>query len=51
MTGFSVLMKTAVFGCIQNVWTDVMETMCAVYVKLFLLNVFPVFDKYVVFDY
>lgn len=42
MTGFSVLITTAVFECLQNVWINVMETMCTVYVqKLSLLNVFP----------
>ena len=54
VTGFSVLMKNAVFGCILTVWINVMETMCAVNVKLCLLNVLnviPVFDKYVIFDY
>ena len=51
VTGSSVLMKTVVCGCIQNVWTNVMETMCAVYVKLSLVKYIPVFYKYVVSDY
>ena len=51
MTGSSVLIKTVVCGYIQNVWTNVMVTMCAVYVKLSLFKCIPVLDKYLVFDY
>ena len=34
-----------------QVWTSVMETMCAVFVKLSLVKCIPVLDKYLVFDH
>ena len=49
MTGITVLIQTAMFGCIQKVWTNVKETMCAVYVELSLLNAFLYLTKYVFF--
>ena len=51
VSGYSALMMTVVYGCIQTLWKTAMMTLFVVYVEQYLVKYYPVFGKNMLFDY
>ena len=51
MSGYSALMMTVMYGCIQTVWKTTIMTLFVVYVEQYLVKYYPVFGKNMHFDY
>ena len=51
VSGYSALMMTVMYGCIQTVWKKNNDDLFVVYVEQYLVKYYPVFGKNMLFDY